>query len=368
MKKNSFVLHFRLTKSCNANCSYCSSAMQTKLKPMTPDEAHQAAKNILRYWEERKISVEYLTIEYVGGEVTLLNDDDLTSIVTGVRKIFQNEGITVHDGVQSNLIASKRKLDLLMSLFDGRVGTSIDNFTGERKLGTSSRRYLGRLNDSFSHLKEDYKKTIPAVITIDSNNINFIKDEIILAESHRRNIVIRPVFQGGSSVSRFSDEELTELYLECFSLWFMKSKIILDPFFTLLKRFVYDDIENYCNWQNDCINNSLSVEPNGDLFLCQEMADFGYGKIGNSISYEVNKNQVKEFSRRKTKMFKECGTCPYFKHCQGGCMVNSIERGLSIYTKTPYCTTWKSLFGAMEAKVDSIGREKVKEWIESIEA
>lgn len=367
MKKESFVLHFRLTKSCNANCSYCSSAMQTKLKPMAPAEAITSAQRVVEYWRERRIQVKYLTIEYVGGEVTLIDDHDLEEIVYGVRNVFQKEGISVHDGVQSNLIASKRKIDLLFKLFDGRVGTSIDNFTGERKLGSSSRRYLGKLNQSFEHINDEYKKTIPAVITIDSNNISYIPNEIELAQERGRNIVIRPVFQGGSSVSRFTDEELTKLYLDCFDKWFLESTIIVDPFFTLLSRFVKNDIENYCSWQNDCINNSLSVEPNGDLYLCQEMADFGYGKLGNSLTGDINKTQVREFSKRTSKMYIECGTCPYFTHCQGGCMVNSVERGLSIHTKTPYCTTWKMLFKKMEEKIEENGKEKTITWLESLE-
>ncbi|TOJ22795.1 hypothetical protein CGI42_28820, partial [Vibrio parahaemolyticus] len=64
-----------------------------------------------------------------------------------------SKGINVTDGVQSNLLASKRKLDEVYKLFDGRIGTSIDNFTKQRKLGTSSTRYRKMLTSSLQHVK-----------------------------------------------------------------------------------------------------------------------------------------------------------------------------------------------------------------------
>jgi radical SAM protein with 4Fe4S-binding SPASM domain len=33
-------------------------------------------------------------------------------------------------------------------------------------------------------------------------------------------------------------------------------------------------------------SNSLNIEPNGDIYTCQEMADVGAGKLGNAISGE----------------------------------------------------------------------------------
>jgi radical SAM protein with 4Fe4S-binding SPASM domain len=37
---------------------------------------------------------------------------------------------------------------------------------------------------------------------------------------------------------------------------------------------------------SSCSANSLNIEPNGDIYTCQEMADVGAGKLGNAISGE----------------------------------------------------------------------------------
>lgn len=238
MNNQSFVLHFRITKNCNANCSYCSSAMQTKLDSMTPEEARISAENTLKYWDDLGVKPKYLTIEYVGGEVTMLPIEDLKALVLNVREVFVSKGIHVTDGVQSNLIAPKRKLDEVYKLFDGRIGTSIDNYTRQRKLGTSSTRYRKMLTSSLNHINKYDNKTLPAVLTIDGVNKGFILDEYHLAERESRNIVVRPVFQGGSDIVLVSESELEKIYLELFESWFMKGNILLEPFNTLLKKTV----------------------------------------------------------------------------------------------------------------------------------
>ena len=91
MKNKSFVLHYRLTKSCNANCSYCSSAMKVDLNPMDPKSALLSASNVIKYWKQNNIEVEHLTIEYVGGEITMLPIENIREIVFGIRKIFNKE-------------------------------------------------------------------------------------------------------------------------------------------------------------------------------------------------------------------------------------------------------------------------------------
>ncbi|KAA1254700.1 radical SAM protein [Vibrio cholerae] len=368
MNNQSFVLHFRITKNCNANCSYCSSAMQTKLNSMTPNEAKISAENTLKYWDDLGIKPKYLTIEYVGGEVTMLPIEDLKAIVLNVREVFVSKGINVTDGVQSNLLASKRKLDEVYKLFDGRIGTSIDNFTKQRKLGTSSARYRKMLTSSLQHVKSFDNKTLPAVLTIDGVNKGFILDEYHLAEKESRNIVVRPVFQGGSDIVLVSESELEKIYLDLFEAWFMKGNILLEPFNTLLKKRLEHfglkgTVGNFCSWQSDCVDNSLSIEPNGDIYVCQELADHDFGKLGNIIDYSIDRQEQRKLLRRKLKIAKECGGCPYFKECQGGCMMHAIEKRLSVYDKTPYCTTWKSLFALMDKLISQYKLEEIESWI-----
>jgi sulfatase maturation enzyme AslB (radical SAM superfamily) len=45
-------------------------------------------------------------------------------------------------------------------------------------------------------------------------------------------------------------------------------------------------IEVGCPYWRSCSANSLNIEPNGDIYTCQEMADVGVGKLGNAISGE----------------------------------------------------------------------------------
>ncbi|MFS1429236.1 SPASM domain-containing protein [Vibrio splendidus] len=372
MTPESFVLHFRITKSCNANCSYCSSAMVEKLDAMTPFEARQSALNVIKYWEQVGVSPKYLTIEYVGGEVTMLPLEKLTEIVTSVRDVFSAHGVNVHDGVQSNLIAPKRKLEALYELFDGRMGTSIDNFTSQRKIGSSSTRYRKKLNESLEHFHSIKGKILPAVLTIDANNKAFISDEYKIANQDGRDLVIRPVFQGGSTVELVSQKELLGIYTNVFEEWFMKGNISVEPLSSLLKKRIdtlngKSEQGNYCSWQSDCIRNSLSIEPNGDAFVCQELADHDFGLLGNTITGEYDHAIMRKLGRRSVKIAKQCGNCTYFNDCQGGCMMHAIEKGLTEYDKTPYCETWKALFSLLDININKHSATEISNWMTSNE-
>lgn len=341
---------------------------------MSPENFRESLDFIWRVWNEKGIAPEYLTIEYVGGEILLVPPKELEETVKYARRFFKSKGVTMKDGVQSNLIGSSRRLSQLFDLFNGRVGTSIDNTTEKRTLKGSRESYVEHFNSADDHFKKNHAAVIPGVFTMDRESISGVGNEIKKASREMRNITIRPVFKGGlDDVNFVTPEQLAEAMVESFDLWFMRSNIILEPHAQLLKKWLSltsrkgdNDSNDLCPFQNNCAKRSLSLEPNGDLYVCQELGDIGEYSLGNAVFNAWNDESWDVVSKRPDNLDPMCQACPYLAVCQGGCMMQAIQDGKGPYGRPDYCYSWKAIFGRIESGIAQHGVEKVSEWIHRI--
>ncbi len=361
-----FTLHLRLTHACNAECSYCSSWKKDPDQRMRPGDLSACLEGLEEFWALAGISPSYLNVEYVGGEVLLIPPVELAEMVNLVRNRFSGRMI-VRDGVQSNLIGSPARLSQLSDLFQGRIGTSVDHFSNQRQLpgkgGANERasRYRTFFIGSNRHLQSLSHQAVPGVITLDQHNLDKVVQEIDLAISSQRNITFRPVFQGGCQIDSITPESLGNALDEGFWHWINTGmRVRIEPYVSLLRRRLSPDLEgSFCAWQRDCAMKSLSIEPNGDFYVCQELADGDSFCLGNLIHKEFRIELHQQLARRVDMLDKGCFECSYFRSCQGGCMQQSVEVGTGMYGKTQWCLAWKRLFASMDTTITQFGRERL---------
>ncbi|MFK4132058.1 SPASM domain-containing protein [Pseudomonas luteola] len=328
---------------------------------------------IYNLWEKLGINVSHLTIEYVGGELLLLSESEINSCVTMARNFFDERGIVVRDGAQSNLIGSSRRIDNLFSIFDGRVGTSIDSFSDKRKFKGSATKYKTFFLHNESQLASG--KLTPAVYTFDADTIDNALLEIDKAINDGRNLMVRPVFGGGMAVKMPDPERVANLYVAALERWWMKSDIRLEPFYSLARKRVSSRLgvysrENmdYCSFQSNCTVRSMSLEPSGDLYLCQDMADAGKSPIGNALRNFFDMQTWSNLNLRPARLDMSCYSCAYFKECQGGCLLKSLESGNGMYGKSDHCEAWKLMFRKIDDLVDESMEGSLIKWLDRIEA
>jgi radical SAM protein with 4Fe4S-binding SPASM domain len=375
--KDSLTFHIRITKKCNADCSYCSSYENTPSTLMSLQDLDKSLSFIKNFILKNKMggNREMITVQYVGGELSTIPIEYLTNFSNIVKNHLSPLFKEFRHGGQTNLIASKSTLNSLIDIFDGNLGTSVDNFTNQRTVKKSSEKYKTIFLKNIDYTKKITGKVFPSILVLDKKMEPYIKQEIDIANSKKMNLTLRPVFNGGMPIENIPLNHLVEIYKEIFSNWFLKQHIIIEPHYSFLKKRMLKFEKNNeklatisgCPFQNNCASSSLNLEPNGDLFVCLDMADSKNLVFGNAIEEKINDEIFSKLMERQNKLNTDCYSCDYYNDCQGGCMNEAIEHTGDLYGKTFYCNIWKELFKLVDEKISSNKIEDIKNWITKIE-
>jgi radical SAM protein with 4Fe4S-binding SPASM domain len=372
--KNTFTLHIRVTKKCNADCSYCSSFEKNPNDFMTLSDLKIAMDFISNKILELGLggTREHITVQYVGGELLSIPGDYLENFTEIVQSKLSPLFKSFKHGGQTNLIGSMRKVDHLLNVFDNNIGTSFDSFTEQRTVKSDSKIYKAIFLKNISTLKKSYGLNVPGIIVIDEKMAPHIENEIDIANKNRRHVMLRPVFNGGSSVDKLSISDLESLYEKLFDNWILKQNIIIEPFFSYMQKRILNlqnknlDSISGCPSQHNCANVSLNMEPDGSLYVCLDTADSKTLKLGNCINNEFNYDLFSQIKNRSNHLNSSCLNCSYFKECQGGCMKEAIEHSNDMYGKTLYCSIWKKVFKKIDLSIESYGIDRLQNWLDKI--
>lgn len=104
----------------------------------------------------------------------------------------------------------------------------------------------------------------------------------------------------------------------------------------------------------DCLGGYLAVGPDGSLYPCQRFAghrEFSIGNVhdGSGVNDLSRAPMWKSLRMREERIAEECGNCPYFSFCRGGCPYNAMASGNGTFTslKDPCCSSYRQVFAAM---------------------
>ncbi len=370
-----FTLHVRLTKRCNADCTYCSSFVAGPGARMSVDEFSRA----IEYLASEVMPAigaggpgSFLSIEYVGGEVLTVPFADLAAMAMTARDRFGELFTIVRDGAQSNLVSSPAKAAALDTLFGGRVGTSIDRYGSRRRLGGSADAYRAARDASVARLTQRRGRPPGAIFVVDAEGLGTVQQEIEGADRDGHSLVLRPVFSGGSPVDQAALPDLVDTLSRCFDGWAMTSRVAVEPFHHLLgsrlaalagQSPVAGEIgAPACPFQRECADVSLDLEADGTLHVCVDMADSGQVPLGNALERRFDRDAWEMLRKRKDHIDPKCRECPFFTSCQGGCMSQAIHDTGSPYGRPELCALWSSLFQRIDALVASRGHAEVSQW------
>ena len=373
-----FTLHVRMTKHCNADCSYCSSWQEAPDQYMrTPDFARAVdfiADEVLPLMGWQQGQGGHLSIQYVGGEILLVPKSTLRGSVFYARDRFGSMFDVVTDGCQTNLIGKSDKIAALQTLFGHRLSTSVDNYGTQRTVKGSPELYRAMLNKSRAELKRRRGLNAPAIYVVDAAGVEHAMDELEIADREGYDLTYRAVFHGGKDVGAATIPELSALYVDLFERWAMRGTTMIQPHYQLLTTRLAERAgdeglykANFgCPFQKNCAFVSLNLDPNGDLYVCLDMADSGQYKLGNAIEERFEREVWEALAERRDHFDAKCRSCKFLEACQGGCMSEAVHHTGSPYGRTELCAVWLAVFDRIDALIDREGIEAVADFCRRI--
>lgn len=370
MQANPLTLHIRLTKHCNADCSYCSSWQESPDSRLTPAALEQSVNFILDTAPEALgVAFTHITAQFLGGEIAMVPREELDEHIRLIKAICAERGLGCVVGAQSNLIVSEAKAARLYDQFEGRLGTSIDLTTGTRTIKGDPEKYRLIWKSADQYLRKN-RSTPGAIYVVEPESSADAIKHLREAARSRRVITFRPIFKGGiEAVQLNSAEQFRASMVELFDEWFLRLPVIAEPFFQLCQARV-SEVSGFghvqstaCAFQQDCTRKSVNIEPNGDLYVCLEMADAGLAPIGNGIRGEWFADALGVYASRADSLPQSCRECPFVKSCHGGCMYEAISQGQGVQGKSYHCSTWKALFSRIDDAIAAHGAEHVHDWL-----
>ncbi|RMG21240.1 MAG: SPASM domain-containing protein [Methanobacteriota archaeon] len=319
-------------------------------------------------------SASVLDVQYVGGDILVVDRKTIDESISLLHRIFGNTFAEIKHGVQSNLVGSKDRIKHLVSRFGKSIGTSEEFGTSHRMVGGSSTIYQRGLDSSLGTLKV-YGIRPGCIYVLMPDTMDGLIPFLDMVQKKRRypKVVIRHVFDGGiKGMDSVSVDMLLEALIKSFDNWFLKADYLLEPHWIFLDRLLHKPVNRHqcisgCPFQRDCVRRSIDLEPNGDIYLCLDMADSGNMKIGNALDGTLNIQVVHDLERRIESIDKECFSCPAYTVCQGGCMNESVNMLGNHLAKSPYCKAWKGMVHHIQNRLSCESMDQVVSWMKKVE-
>lgn len=370
-----FCVMLRITNRCNASCDYCSTDTNNQAV-MSNTELGESCDSLKSYMHSLKIDPKdtAVTVCMLGGELTTLSLNRLRE----VKEIVESKLSNFRDleiGLQTNLIMSGDKMLDVYDLFDGNVGTSIDNFSSARKFKGSSTRYRQIFSDNYLKVKSERGVSLGACYVAGSNKELTRKEyEEAKIQGYPLKLIAARQSYAGERTADTSIERtaITESFIEIFDDWFMRGDAAVEPFAYMVNKKVLlaegagsHEFES-CIFTDKCHSQGVSIEPNGDFYFCQELADLKVMKLGNLVEGSVDKTAIAASQFRSANILASCATCEHYKVCRGGCMANSIDGLVGAHNKDPYCKMYKEIFNRIDKAIEKVGYSKIKQWLNQL--
>jgi uncharacterized protein len=121
----------------------------------------------------------------------------------------------------------------------------------------------------------------------------------------------------------------------------------------------------FCVLSKSCAVEYLSIEPNGQVQICDRFAgnnDTAFGDISRMCLDEILQSPIRlQMLERWNQTRTKCLPCEWSKICYGGCMHEAYIQAGSIHAKDPNCEAYKQIFAHISSALsDELRKAKIK--------
>lgn len=354
------------TEACNFSCPYCF------VKENNVHMDNEMYDRILRFIEKQcnkfhsKCEKPFkVSIGWFGGEPTLFAEDIVTFMNELAKKDIELDGKIVTNGYLLTDDLFKMLLNAGVDNFQVTLDGDSDNHDKFRKLkngdSTFDKIYSNLINIKNSFSGNDYHISIRG--NFNKNNISSMKhlaDKFLtdFEEDSRFDLSFRPVLDFEQArdkdvcdgIAFCSKQEALDIQSSLANLVYGKNDLnTSNRMFAVLP----EPINKWCNVAN---NNSVIIDPQGNIFACDSIISDKHESIGKiepdgEITYNSREKKWRETIFQSDK-YPKCQQCKLLPVCLGGCTRERLKKGVG-------CCTWTVNY--IEAMMEEYCRRSQKE-------
>ncbi len=347
-----------VSSNCNLRCKYCYHLEQQQ--ESYPHMTEKTIKELIK--QVSQITNKEIYFIWHGGEPLLIGKDFYQEVVS-IQSLYLIKD-TYRNSIQTNgtLLTDEWTTFLAENRF--RIGVSLDGPAEIHDHNRIFRNGLGsfdKLISGLSILKDKNIRT--GIITVISKKSLRRGREILdfLIENDFKRINFSPFAEKnnkGFIEGSLMPEEYADFMIEVFDYWIEKD----DPEIKIqnLENFFQKLIGGkalFCHSTNRC-SSYLSVDWNGDVFLCGRFLGIPNFKLGNILEntlLEIMKSPVYlNIAKQVSSFANECKECKWKKVCFGGCSYYRYMNGGILNSPYYFCSSTKTILEHMAETIKGI--------------
>ena len=318
MLNKKFYLTLVPTNECSLGCKYCYTIHNINDKTKIKLEYIVKIMEIIS--KERK-NVEIL---FIGGEPTSVGIEYFNKIMNTLMNVSTKNNLNLNFVIQTNGALLDENWITLFKKYDFRVGVSFDSFNKN----INHRPHLKKVEKNLKILQK-YNVKFSILSVFNNETINNLLDNYILMKKLNYNYKILPMNNNGYMEDKYIikfDENNYKKIKEFAKIWLYDKNCLIQmrSFHSIFYTLFVEEIP-LCD---SCIENRISIRPDGSLFPCGRPFEDEY-KVGHidyitEFSQFQDNNGYKKLINLKMAKINNCIGCKYFKICHGGCVSNNI--------------------------------------------
>lgn len=320
---NSPLFILELTSQCNINCLFCynvwkeneSYETNTETDELSVDEIKQLIDTLVS--DLAHINKVPAGFALAGGE-PLLNPD-ITEIASYIRSL--NIPVNI---VTNGILLTKEKIEQLKAAGVDQFEISLPALSPESYKTITQTDKAATVRESILNLKSIHPEAhLSVAVTVTALNYHEIGDIIELSYAFSvDSVVLNRFVPGGEGIANREQLELSHSQLKSVlhtaNAMSEKCKIPVTVAIPVEPCIIpHNEYPNLRFGSCVCGESKWTIDPRGNLRICEQSPDILGNLFADSISVLMNSSQVTSF--RNDMPQAECNICPSIKNCGGGC-------------------------------------------------
>jgi uncharacterized protein len=364
------------TSDCNVACDYC----------FERKEKHRLSATLLPLLTARllehleKEGITECEIYWQGGEAMIMGPEWFIAAGELMDRAAAKRGRHFTHYLQTNLISYTQSWnEVLRTMFQGSLGTSMDYPNHHRKLFNGSSEAYTRLWTRKLRDAQAGGITVGVIAVLHQGSLEAGAEDFyryFTEELGLTDFQVNTPFPGGPAgevegAFQLETSKLASFLSSLFDIWMVRgynAGVSLGPFDALIDHFLGRSARLPCIWKENCSNQFISIDSKGTVAQCDcWVTSYPESFFGNIFREPDLTRMLKtsparrQFVERPKHLVEheDCLSCRYLSICHGGCPVRTYSALGTMMAKDPYCEVYKTVFARAEVHSRAVSQRSL---------